>query len=305
MNVVMTGDGKFVEVQGTAEGAAFDRAELDALLALAEKGCADLTRLQHEALARGVTGRGLPRLAQPQEARGDAADPRAARARASWSSGSTRWRAYAEPVEDQPDFQGNALLKARAGRAATGLPTLADDSGLCVDALNGMPGVLSARWAGPPRSDARNNALLLAQLEDVPDERRAGALRVRGRLLPPRRHRAGRARPDARADRPRAAGRRRLRLRRACSSPTSTPARELTSAELDPAEKDRISHRGRALREIAPDVAASLTATATADRLLTERDTSQPQSAASGNMISEYTAAGTEMVTASSTSRAM
>jgi ribonuclease PH len=53
MNVVMTGDGKFVEVQGTAEGAAFDRAELDALLALAEKGCADLTRLQHEALARG------------------------------------------------------------------------------------------------------------------------------------------------------------------------------------------------------------------------------------------------------------
>jgi ribonuclease PH len=53
MNVVMTGDGKFVEVQGTAEGAAFDRAELDALLGLAEKGCADLTRLQHEALARG------------------------------------------------------------------------------------------------------------------------------------------------------------------------------------------------------------------------------------------------------------
>ena len=50
MNVVMTGDGRFVEVQGTAEGAAFDRAELDALLGLAEKGCADLTRLQREAL---------------------------------------------------------------------------------------------------------------------------------------------------------------------------------------------------------------------------------------------------------------
>ena len=73
MNVVMTGDGQFVEVQGTAEGAAFDRAELDALLALAEKGCADLTRLQQEALAPRVTG--LPRLAQRQEARGDAADP--------------------------------------------------------------------------------------------------------------------------------------------------------------------------------------------------------------------------------------
>ena len=80
--------------------------------------------------------------------------------------------AYDEPVEDQPTFEGNALLKARAGLAATGLPTLADDSGLCVDALNGMPGVLSARWAGPPRTDARNNELLLAQLGDVPDERR-------------------------------------------------------------------------------------------------------------------------------------
>ena len=57
---------------------------------------------------------------------------------------------YDEPVEDQPTFEGNALLKARAGFAATGLPSLADDSGLCVDALNGMPGVLSARWGGAP-----------------------------------------------------------------------------------------------------------------------------------------------------------
>ena len=79
---------------------------------------------------------------------------------------------YDEPVEDAPDFAGNAMLKARAGLAATGLPSLADDSGLCVDALNQMPGVLSARWAGEPRSDERNNALLLAQLADVPDERR-------------------------------------------------------------------------------------------------------------------------------------
>ena len=80
--------------------------------------------------------------------------------------------AYDEPVEDQPTFDGNALLKARAGLAHTGLPSLADDSGLCVDALNGMPGVLSARWAGPPKSDSRNNDLLLSQLADVPDERR-------------------------------------------------------------------------------------------------------------------------------------
>src|SRR3954447_24266138 len=79
---------------------------------------------------------------------------------------------YAEPAETEPTFAGNALLKARAGVAATGLPSLADDSGLCVDALNGMPGVLSARWAGTAKDDAANNALLLQQLADVPDERR-------------------------------------------------------------------------------------------------------------------------------------
>ncbi len=77
--------------------------------------------------------------------------------------------AYEEPVEDAPDFVGNALLKARAGLVATALPTVADDTGLCVDALNGMPGVLSARWSGQPKSDARNNELLLDQLADVPE----------------------------------------------------------------------------------------------------------------------------------------
>ena len=77
---------------------------------------------------------------------------------------------YDEPAETEPSFEGNALLKARAAVAATGLPALADDSGLCVDALNGMPGVLSARWAGPARDDAANNALLLAQLSGVPEE---------------------------------------------------------------------------------------------------------------------------------------
>src|SRR4051812_34758508 len=79
---------------------------------------------------------------------------------------------YEEPVEDAPTFEGNALIKARAGFLATGLPSVADDSGLCVDALNGMPGVLSARWSGRPKSDARNTQLLLDQLADVPDARR-------------------------------------------------------------------------------------------------------------------------------------
>src|SRR4051794_6009936 len=89
---------------------------------------------------------------------------------------------YDEPAETEPTFEGNARLKALAAVAATGLPSLADDSGLCVDALNGMPGVLSARWAGvadAPREvkDAANNRLLLAQLADVPDDRRTAQFR--------------------------------------------------------------------------------------------------------------------------------
>jgi len=163
--------------------------------------------------------------------------------------------AYDEPVEDQPTFEGNALLKARAGLAATGLPTLADDSGLCVDALNGMPGVLSARWSGPPKDDARNNRLLLDQLADVPDGRRGGHFacavafchpdgaelvvegRMDGRILRETRGSGGFG-YDV--------------LFAAVEHP------DLTSAELTPGDKDAISHRGRALREIAPLVARAL-----------------------------------------------
>ncbi|MFT3874780.1 MAG: RdgB/HAM1 family non-canonical purine NTP pyrophosphatase [Nocardioides sp.] len=167
--------------------------------------------------------------------------------------------AYDEPREDQPTFEGNALVKARAGLQATGLPTLADDSGLCVDALNGMPGVLSARWSGPPKSDDRNNQLLLAQLEDVPDERRGAHFecvvafchpdgtelvehgQMTGRIIRELRGSGGFGYdvlfvPDE----------------------SASHGRELTSAELPQADKDAISHRGRALRRLAPRVAAAL-----------------------------------------------
>ena len=162
---------------------------------------------------------------------------------------------YDEPVEDRPTFEGNALLKARAGLAATGLPSVADDSGLCVDALNGMPGVLSARWSGPPKSDARNNELLLAQLAQVPDERRGAHFacavaychpdgtetvvrgEMHGRVIRERRG-AGGFGYDV--------------VFEADEHPGTT------SAELTPAAKDAISHRGKALREIAPLIAGSL-----------------------------------------------
>ncbi len=80
--------------------------------------------------------------------------------------------AYAEPAETETTFEGNALIKARAAVARTGRIALADDSGIAVDRLNGMPGVRSARWAGPGATDAANNELLLRQLDDVPDPHR-------------------------------------------------------------------------------------------------------------------------------------
>lgn len=80
-----------------------------------------------------------------------------------------------EVVEDGVTFEANALKKARSAAAHSGLPAFADDSGLAVDVLGGAPGIFSARWAGTHGDDAANNALLLAQLEDVPDEHRGAA----------------------------------------------------------------------------------------------------------------------------------
>ena len=80
---------------------------------------------------------------------------------------------FPDPVEDGETFFDNALIKARAAQTETGLPmAVADDSGLCVDALDGAPGIFSARWAGEHGNDAANNEKLMAQMADVPDEAR-------------------------------------------------------------------------------------------------------------------------------------
>ncbi len=166
---------------------------------------------------------------------------------------------YAEPAETEPTFEGNALLKAHAAVEATGLPSLADDSGLCVDALNGMPGVLSARWAGTGKDDRANNALLLDQLADVPDERRGAHFTCAVAFSYPV-GAGGIADHVVHGTMP---GRIIRELRGTggfgydvlfCAD-----GHELTSAELPPDEKDAISHRGQALREIAPFVADVLT----------------------------------------------
>ncbi|MGO4200399.1 RdgB/HAM1 family non-canonical purine NTP pyrophosphatase [Rhodococcus sp. TAF43] len=158
---------------------------------------------------------------------------------------------FPETPETGATFEDNALVKALDGAAATGLPCVADDSGLEVDALNGMPGVLSARWSGAHGNDDANTALLLGQLSDTPDERRgaafvsacalaipgAGPIVVRGEWR-------GRIVREPRGD------------NGFGYDPVFEPGGEQrTSAELSPQEKDAASHRGRALAQLVPALA--------------------------------------------------
>ncbi|MEO6957389.1 MAG: non-canonical purine NTP pyrophosphatase, partial [Antricoccus sp.] len=150
---------------------------------------------------------------------------------------------YDEVPEDGATFEANALLKAREGFAHTGLRTIADDSGLCVAALSGMPGIFSARWSGVHGDDDANTRLLLAQIHDVPDDRREasfvcaaayvddeGEFVVRGEM-------AGVVIRE-----PRGSG-------GFGYDPIFVPVGQpLTAAELMPDAKDELSHRGHAMR---------------------------------------------------------
>jgi XTP/dITP diphosphohydrolase len=161
---------------------------------------------------------------------------------------------YDEAPEDGATFADNALLKAREGVKHTGLPTVADDSGIAVDALNGMPGVFSARWAGRHGDDEANLRLLLGQLADVPDTRRTGAFVCAAALvLPDGTEHVVDGRMDGTVIRePRGNG-------GFGYDPIFVPDGEhRTSAELPPADKDAISHRGKAFRALAPLVARAL-----------------------------------------------
>jgi len=164
-----------------------------------------------------------------------------------------------EVAETGRTFEANALLKAHAAAAFTGLPAIADDSGLCVDALNGMPGVLSARWSGRHGDEPGALSLLLAQLSDVPDpDRGAQYVCAAALVVPPT---AG-GEPVERV----AEGTLRghvIREPRGTNGfgydPVFVPAEStLTAAEMEPAAKDAVSHRGRALRALAPAIAELL-----------------------------------------------
>jgi XTP/dITP diphosphohydrolase len=168
--------------------------------------------------------------------------------------GLTDVAAYPEPAETERTFEGNALIKARASAAATGLPALADDSGLAVDVLNQMPGVRSARWAGPGASEEENNALLLRQLADVPVAERSARFVCAMALVLPN-------------------GTEHVRLGEMRGRLAVSPAghngfgydplfvaegNTMTNGELEPSVKDAISHRGRAVRAILPVLVAEL-----------------------------------------------
>ncbi len=164
-----------------------------------------------------------------------------------------------EPVENGVSFEQNALLKARAAAAHTGLPAIADDSGIAVDVLGGCPGIFSARWGGPARSDAGNVDLLLWQLSDLADEHRAAAFVCAAALALP----AADGRPGDDAV---VRGEWRGSVLRAPAGaggfgydPVFLPEGGARSAaELDPAEKDAVSHRRRAFTALAPEIARRL-----------------------------------------------
>lgn len=153
-------------------------------------------------------------------------------------------------VEDGKTFQENALKKAREMSLATGIPAIADDSGLCIDALGGDPGIYSARWSGTHGDDAANNAKVLAQLSVVPDEKRSAHFTcVAALYLPDGRSHCEEAHFSG------------WILRAPVGEygfgydPIFRPeGYEISSAQLSAEEKDAISHRGKSLRAIAPHV---------------------------------------------------
>lgn len=171
-----------------------------------------------------------------------------------------------EPVEDGLSFASNALIKARSLALATGLPAVADDSGLAVDVLGGAPGIFSARWCGHHGDDAANLRLLLDQLRDVRDPNRTARFVCAAVLVTPQAA-VGEAEP--------------VIIERAMQGrllhepvgeagfgydPIFVPASEdmpegagRTTAQMSPAEKNAISHRGQAFRDLAAILVAVLT----------------------------------------------
>lgn len=173
MNFVMNELGEFIELQGTGEGAAFSRDKLNTLIDLGESGCRQLMECQREALGDRAQMIGQKQKLVLASNNAHKIEELSAMLGERYDVISMRDAGFtSEIIENGSTFEENARIKAETVMQATGYLTLADDSGLSVDALGGAPGVYSARYAGEQHSDDDNNALLLKNLADVPAEQR-------------------------------------------------------------------------------------------------------------------------------------
>lgn len=169
-------------------------------------------------------------------------------------SGLAEFPGAPEVAETGLTFAENALLKARAIAAFTGLPAVSDDSGLCIQVLNGMPGIFSARWAGRHGDDAANLSLVLAQIADIAEPNRGAHFTCAAALaLPDGREGVAEGRLDGSLTyAPRGTG-------GFGYDPIFVPeGLSVTTAEMTPEGKDEISHRGRAFRALVPVIVTEL-----------------------------------------------
>ena len=248
MNFVMNEQGAFIELQGTGEGRAFSRSELNQLLALGEKGISQLHEMQKEALGEAAS------VIAPKRTLVIASNnPHKIREISQMLDDclhviSMEEAGYFEDIDENGStFEANAIIKAKAVAMATGLCALGDDSGLTVDALNGEPGVLSARYAGVHGDDQANNDLLIEKLRDVPAEGRTAQFNCAMALVLPNgeTHTVSGTCPGVITFTPRGNG-------GFGYDPYFEYLSGETFAEMDGAEKNLISHRAKAMQAMLP-----------------------------------------------------
>lgn len=246
MNLVMTESGHFVEIQGTGEEATFDDDELNALILHGKAGIAELVAFQKEALFDEVETEEKTIVIATRNP-GKAKEFAALFAKEGYQTKTLLDYPDLPDVEETgTTFEENARLKAETIAQLLQQPVLADDSGLVVDALNGMPGIFSARFAGERKSDAANNAKLLHELTDVPDEKRTAHFHCTLVFAAPQKESLV---VEADWD---------GRIARIPQGDNGfgydplfiVPNYDKTSAELTSEEKNQISHRGMAVKEL-------------------------------------------------------
>lgn len=254
MNFVMDENGAFAELQGTGEGRAFTKEELMQLLSLGQKGCMELQGLQREALGDRAYVISPKRTLVLASNNAHKVTELRNMLDESYHVLSMKEAGIDTDIEENGlTFEENALIKARAVCAMTGLPALADDSGLSVDVLNGEPGVHSARFAGEHGNDSKNNALLMEKLKDVPDEKRTASFVSCVALVTP--------------------WKKEITCEGRCPGVILHEARGengfgydpyflyetgLSFAEMGAEEKNRVSHRARAMAQMLPLICENL-----------------------------------------------